>query len=109
MQKINNKTKQKLDIIIIPLIIALFFLSYSYVPQPFSEPSPENMESGEADTSIAGKDIDEFFIIKTDNGYDLYSYPGKFHGGITPGNLPYLDGIKIYENKKEALKERHLK
>ena len=103
------QNRKKLDIIIIPLIIALFFLSYSYVPQPFSEPSPENMESGEADTSIAGKDIDEFFIIKTDNGYDLYSYPGKFHGGITPGNLPYLDGIKIYENKKEALKERHLK
>lgn len=103
------QNKKKLDIIIISLIIALFFLSYSYVPQPFSEPSPEDMSSGEADTSIDGKDADEFFIIPTDNGYDLYSYPGKFIGGLTPGNLPYLDGIKIYENKKEALKERNLK
>ncbi len=107
--KNNYQTRKKLDIIIIPLIIALFFLSYSYVPQPFSEPSSEDMESGEVDTSADGKDIDELFIIKTDNGYDLYGYPGKFIGGLTPGNLPYLDGIKIYENKEKAIKERSLK
>lgn len=102
------QNKKKLDIIIIPLVITLFLLSYSYVPQPFSEPARENMESGEADKCTDGKDIDEFFIVKTDNGYDLYS-SGKFYDGITPGNLPYLNGIKIYENKEEAAKERKIK
>lgn len=105
----NYQTRKKLDIIIIPLIIALFFLSYSYIPQPFSEPAPEDMESGEVDTSADGKDIDELFIIKTDNRYGLFNLSGEFLTEINPYDLPYLDGIKIYENKKEALKERNLK
>lgn len=102
----NYKNRKKLDVIIIPLVIAIFLISYSFVPQPFSEPTPEEMDSGEIDITTNAADNEECFIIKSGNGYDLYTPSGKFQGGIAPGNLPYLDGIKIYENKEEAKKER---
>jgi len=105
----NYQTRKKLDIITIPLVIAIFLLSYSFVCQPFSEPTPEDMESSEVNTSADTSnaiDAAECFIAKSGNGYDLYTSSGRFLGGITPGNLPYLEGIKIYENKEEAKKER---
>ncbi len=107
----NYQTRKKLDIITIPLVIAIFLLSYSFVCQPFSEPTPEDMESSEVNTSADTSnaiDAAECFIAKSGNGYGLYTSSGRFLGGITPGNLPYLEGIKIYENKEEAKKERKL-
>jgi len=102
----SYQTRKKLDIIVIPLVIATFLLSYSFVCQPFSEPSPEDMESDGIAITKNASNAEECFIIKSGNGYDLYTPSGKLQGGIMPGDLPYLEGIKIYENKEEAKKER---
>ena len=105
----NYHTRKKLDIIIIPLIISLFLLSYLFIFQPFSEPTLNDIENGEIDLSTDTTDNEECFIIKSDNEYNLYNSSGELLGGVIPGNLHYLDGIKIYENKEEANKERNLK
>ncbi len=105
----NYHTRKKLDIIIIPLIISLFLLSYLFIFQPFSEPTLYDIENGEIDLSTDTTDNEECFIIKSDNEYNLYNSSGELLGGVIPGNLHYLDGIKIYENKEEANKERNLK
>ena len=98
----NYHTRKKLDIIIIPLIISLFLLSYLFIFQPFSEPTLNDIENGEIDLSTDTTDNEECFIIKSDNEYNLYNSSGELLGGVIPGNLHYLDGIKIYENKEEA-------
>ncbi len=100
----NYHTRKKLDIIIIPLIISLFLLSYLFIFQPFSEPTLNDIENGEIDLSTDTTDNEECFIIKSDNEYNLYNSSGELLGGVIPGNLHYLDGIKIYENKEEANK-----
>lgn len=105
----NYHTRKKLDIIIIPLIISLFLLSYLFIFQPFSEPTLNDIENGEIDLSTDTTDNEECFIIKSDNEYNLYNSSGELLGGVIPGNLHYLDGIKIYENKEEANKKRNLK
>lgn len=104
------QNKKKLDLIAIPLAIAVFLLSYLFIFQPFSEPTFEDMRDGSvADISGYETEEGEEYLIKVDNGYDLYSPSGKFIGGVDPNDLPYIGYIKIYESKEEAEKERKTK
>ncbi len=102
----RHKSCKKKHLIFIPLIIAAFLLSYSIVFQPYNEPPNKDMKEGMAVIHIDKNTlpVSGFYIIKVDNGYDLYG-PDGFLSGITPGNLPYLKGIKVYQDREEAKKE----
>lgn len=112
----NYKGKKKLDFIMLPVILAVFLLSYAVVFQPYSEPNLEDYagdiyiitgpngnieriidESAEEEPNILEPD----YLIKAKHGYDVYDAANNF---ICTAD--YIDetlrGLKIYNNKEEA-------
>lgn len=104
------QNKKKLDLITIPLVIAIFVLSYSFVLFPFSEPTYKAMQDGPvADMNGYETEEGDCYLIKSDNEYELYSPSGKYIDIIIPDDLHYLGYMDIYRSKEEAEKERSVK
>lgn len=104
------QNKKKLDLITVPLIITIFLLSYSFVIFPFSEPTYKDMmDDSIVVTNQYEPEYVEVYLVKTNNGYDLYNSFGKYIDSISPEDLSYLEDIKIYESKEAAEKEMKIK
>ena len=87
-------SKKKWDFLIVPTLILLFLLSYLVVLQPYSEPSQEDVDSGQLVTS-------EYFFVKTDSGYALYDPKHHYITTIAKPEGELLN-LKIYEKLEDA-------
>lgn len=89
------KKKEKKLPMIIAFALCIFLSSYIFIPQPYCEPTLEDYGPMEIPPE------NQFFYIKTDDGYDLYEYPERFLDHIQENGdcLPYL---KIYKNIEDV-------
>lgn len=88
----NYQNKKKYNVIVIPFVLSVFLLSYSFVLQPYSEPTLAAY--GETDTSLS-----DYYFIETEEGYDLYDATNQFviHMDDIGESLKY---IKIYKKQR---------
>lgn len=96
----NCKSNGKYALIIFPLISALFLLSYGVVLQPYSNPSPNDYGNSET------LEKDRYFLIKTEDGYDLYNASGEYCFHVESRNHvldPCFSKLYIYNGLEEAL------
>lgn len=91
----NTYTKKTYkNILIYPIALIIFFLSYAIVFQPYSEPTPDQYEG---DIILT---IDEnSYFVKEKEGYTLYSAEGILveHIAIIPDDLKQL---KVYNDTR---------
>lgn len=95
--------KRKMNFITIPVLLSVFLLSYAFIFQPYSEPTEEDyLEDGSGGTAI--ENYSEWYLIESEQGYDLYERPNKFLGHVTYmyDDDEILNNLKIYKNAKEA-------
>ncbi|MBE5984729.1 M56 family metallopeptidase [Lacrimispora sp. AGF001] len=71
-----SKIKKQRSEMLIPITFFLLMLSYSFVIQPYSEPSIQNYGNM---TEISS----ENYFVKTDSGYDLYNEQGEIIATIS--------------------------
>lgn len=85
------------------LAFCIFMLSYSFIPQPYSE--PRTTDYGYIDTSTN----QNFYYIKAENGFDLYEYPNRFldHIDAKKDCLPWLQIYKNMEDMKRKWKKNY--
>lgn len=94
----HYQNKRKYNFKVLACVLTIFLLSYSFIPQPYSEPTSADYDIGEP----INKD-DNYYIIKTKNGYDFYEYPDRLIEHIDNiGND--LKDIKIYQSIEEVQK-----
>jgi len=104
----SYQKKKRLDYIGIPVVFALFLLSYSIILQPYSEPTLEDYYiDGLPNLDEAGKPAPEDgrypFIVVSGDGYDLYNYDGSFIAHLE--KIGYgLESAKIYESMEDVPK-----
>ncbi|MDE7310695.1 MAG: M56 family metallopeptidase [Eubacterium sp.] len=96
------QSKSKLLPGIAAFALCTFLLSYTFVLQPYSEPTPADY--GHVDTSTD----QNFFYIETDDGYDLYEYPERFldHIDNKKNCLPWLQIYSDMEEMKQKWKRK---
>lgn len=92
----HYQNKRKYNFIIGFFILTVFLLSYSFVLQPYSEPTSADFGNTESPTSDSN-----YYFIETKTGYDFYEYPERFivHMNEIPTTLK---GMKIYKNFGEV-------
>ena len=79
-------------------ILTIFLLSYSFVLQPHSEPTPADFGYTEP------IDKKRYYIIETENGYDFYEYPNRLIDHME--NIgEELKHLQVYKSKEEAKKK----
>jgi len=86
----NNKMH---DVVLIPIIIVMFIISYSVVFQPYSLPSHE-------DIGLSAEVTSEWYLIKTTEGHNLYDSNNQFIAQIVHIDESLKD-LKIYENMED--------
>lgn len=91
----NNKT----SFLMIPLILVVFLLSYSFVVQPYIESIPDDYGN-----TLEILDSNSYYFIESNNGYDLYDYSNKFVTTIENPQDECFKELKIYENMEDAKK-----
>jgi|GEM_PF-1243483 len=88
------QNRKKCGFIIIPVIIIMFMLSYSVVLQPYSMPDQNTI--GPCDDISS-----EWYLVETEDGYDLYDSTNKFIAQVT-----YIDeslnDLKIYKKLEDV-------
>lgn len=79
------------------LAVTVFLLTYAVIPQPYSMPAAGDIGYAEYDSCT------DYYLIETDNGYDLYEYPDCYiyHLNEMQDGLRW---IEIYKNKNEVYK-----
>ena len=98
----HYQNKRKYNLLILVCVLTIFLLSYSFVLQPHSEPTPADFGFSEEEYEPLDKDC--YYIIETENGYDFYEYPNRLidHMESIGDELKHL---QIYKNKKEVKKK----
>lgn len=90
----SYQSTKKCNLLIIPILIIMFLLSYSAVLQPYSLPDKADIGPNDQINS-------ECYLVETENGYNLYDSTDQF---IAP--IKYLDenlnGLKIYKNLEDV-------
>ena len=104
------QNRKPLYLTVIPLVAAVFLLSYYVVIQPYSEPASEDYRGCIYDPAedclyyfIETEHGDElYYFIEAEHGYDLYDMEDQF---ICTVNSPSSDNcfyeIKKYQHRKE--------
>lgn len=90
----NYKNQKNFRLAMIPLILSVFLLSYSVVFQPYSEPK-------ESDFIGMDKIESDFYLVKTEDGYDLYDSNDQFVAEIVIIDES-LENLKIYNSLDEV-------
>lgn len=92
----HYQNKRKYNFIVLACVLTIFLLSYSFVLQPYSNPTPADYGNTESPTSDSN-----YYFIKTKKGYDFYEYPERFivHMDEIPDTLK---GMRIYKNINEV-------
>lgn len=94
----HYKNKRKYNLIVLACILTIFLLSYSFVLQPHSEPTPADFGYTEP------IDKKRYYIIETENGYDFYEYPNRLIDHME--NIgEELKHLQVYKSKEEAKKK----
>lgn len=90
----SYQSRKRCNFLIIPVLIAMFLLSYSAVLQPYS--LPDTVDIGPNDQINS-----ECYLVETEEGYNLYDSTNQFIAQIK-----YLDenlnGLKIYKTLEDV-------
>ncbi len=70
-----SKINKQRSILFVPILFALFVLSYSYVIQPYSNPSIQ-------DYGVMAEISNDDYLVKMSSGYNLYNNKGELIANI---------------------------
>lgn len=94
--------KKKFNFVAIVCTVFIFLLSYSFVLQPYSEPAVSDYGyEEEEDIFFPASD---YYIIETEDGYDLYKYPQKLIGHMEDIGFEFKK-LKVYQSLEEVKKK----
>ncbi|RKI42612.1 M56 family metallopeptidase [bacterium D16-51] len=98
----HYQEKKKFNFAAIVCIVFIFLLSYSFVLQPYSEPTASDY--GYEDEEDIFFSASDYYIIETEDGYDLYKYPQNLVGHMEDIGSEFKS-LKVYQSLEEVKKE----